>query len=113
MSNPWTEPGAFAPMMDEAVGLRGRRKGGARLETSFAASVFPADDAEPLAASDVESGVRRIEAVAVADALPRGMEPRPGDTLEREDGTRWNVCRAVRSCGLWRIEAREADGNAH
>lgn len=106
MDNPWTGCGAaFAPMMGETVGLSGVRKGGAKVATSFAASVFPDEDEAPLADSDVATPVRRVSVAALAEALA-GAVPQVGDALTLADGTRWLVCRAERALGVWRMTAR-------
>ena len=95
---------AFGPLMGETVGLRGTRKGGREVATSFMASVFPVEDTDPLSEADVETDVRRIEVIATPDA--RIVKPQVGDTLTLEDGTEWNVSEVSNSLEFLKVIAR-------
>ena len=112
-SNPWGAEDAFDPMMGETVGLTGKRPNGATLSTSFAVCVFPVEDVEPLAESDIDSDVRRVSILVPPSAIrDRASRPLVGDVLTQQDGTRWTVSRVIDEAGFLRIEAK-GDPHAH
>lgn len=98
--------GLSAATRAETVGLRGTRKGGAKVATSFAAYVLTEAREDPLDEGAQSSSVRCLSLAAYADALP-DAEPQAGDVIVRGDGTRYAVRTADLTLRLWRISARE------
>lgn len=104
MENPWKNIDAFTPMMGETVGLRGARKGGREVSTSFQACVFPVEDTDPLSDVDAETDVKKVEVIATPDA--KFEKPQIGDTLTLEDGTEWCVSEVSNSLEFLKVIAR-------
>jgi len=104
MENPWSDIDAFTPMMGETVGIRGARKGGKEIATSFLACVFPVEDTDPLSEADPETDVKKVEVIATPDA--KMEKPQVGDILTLEDGTEWNVSEVSNSLEFLKLIAR-------
>ena len=104
MENPWKDIDAFSPMMSETVGLKGSRKGGREVSTSFKACVFPVEDTDPLSEVDPETDVRKVEVITSPDA--KMEKPQIGDTLTLEDGTEWSVSEVSNSLEFLKVIGR-------
>lgn len=102
--NPWSDIDAFTPMMGETIGLKGSRKGGKEIATSFLGCVFPVEDTDPLSEVDAETDVRKVEVIATPDA--KMEKPQIGDTLTLEDGTEWSVSEVSNSLEFLKVIGR-------
>ena len=104
MENPWSDIDAFTPMMNEVIGLKGKRKDGREISTSFNGCAFPVEDTDPLSEVGVETDVKKIEVVATPDA--KFEKPQIGDILTLEDGSEWNVSEVSNSLEFLKVIAR-------